>query len=300
MKMKRIATIAFSLLVAAAALTACDRDYVTYSEGERIQFVDTLQTYPVTVDGEGLSVRVASTIKCDYDRTFGIEVVDKGSTAIENYHYNLSSNSVTIKAGEYAADVKVIGHYDNIEASDSIGTVLRIVAPEQVNWEMYGNETKIVFMKSCPFSTADFTADGGNFIFYATFPFSDSEVKRSLVKAEALPDGERIRFKALFGDADGRFDIVMRFRTDDPLEPEVEVLDQTGFYTANYGNVTVHTYDGAPNYYYSCQKFIHVYLTCELPEIGTFGTYQYILEWISQKDADYYARYGFPSTGLGM
>lgn len=296
--MKRIATIALPLLAAGSLLVGCDRDYVTYSEGERIQFVDTLQTYPVTVDGEGLSVRIASTVSCDYDRTFGIEVVDKGSTAIENFHYNLSSNSVTIKAGEYAAEVKVIGHYDHIEAADSIGTILRIVAPEQVNWEMYGKETKVVFMKSCPFSTADFTADGGNFIFYATFPYSDSEISKHLVKAEALPDGKRIRFKALFSDADERFDIVMSFKTDDPLEPEVEVLAQTGFYAANYGNVTVHTYDGASNYYYSCQKFIAFYLTCELPDIGTFGTYQYILEWISQKDADYYASNGFGSSGM--
>lgn len=298
--MKRIATIALSLLTAGVFMTGCDRDYVTYSEGERILFVDTLQTYPVTKDGDGLNVRISSTVKCDYDRTFGIEVVDKGSTAIENFHYNLSSNSVTIKAGEYAADVKVIGHYDNIEASDSIGTILRIVAPEQLNWEMYGNQTKIVFMKSCPFSTEDFTADGGNYIFYATFPFSDSEIKKFLVKAEAMPDGERIRFKALFGDADGRFDIIMRFKTDDLLEPKVEVLNQTAFYASNYGNVNVYTYDSGTNYYYACQKFITFALTCELPDIGTFGAYQYILEWISQKEADYYTRNGFPSTGLDL
>ena len=54
------------------------------------------------------------------DRTFGIEIDDKASNAIENKHYEIESNTVTIKAGELAANLRIRGLYDNIGKTDSL------------------------------------------------------------------------------------------------------------------------------------------------------------------------------------
>ena len=92
----------YFMLSAVAALfaVACDEEYVTYSDAEYVMFAEQQSTNMVLVDQEYFSVPVASTVACDYDRTFGVEVIDKGSNAIEGKHYRLLSNSVTIPAGE--------------------------------------------------------------------------------------------------------------------------------------------------------------------------------------------------------
>ena len=296
--MKRFIILAITLFAAGALTTGCDADRVSYSEAERIMFADTLQTCPVVPDNDaGFAVKVASTVRCDYDRTFGVEVVDAGSTAIENYHYRLAANSVTIKAGEGAAEVRLLADYDHFEASDSLGVVLRLVTPDAVKWDMYPQQTKVVFMKCCPFDIHDWTSDGGNFILYATFPFSDSSIEKRLVKAEAMPDGRRIRFKSMLGEG---FDLKMRFSTGDPLDPTVEVLPKKAFFASNYGDIYSQTDPAASSYYYACQKQIVFYLLSYSDNVGSFGSYAYILEWITQKQADYYASHGFPASGLGF
>ena len=59
-------------------------------------FADTLSTNMVFPDEAYFSIPVASTVACDYDRTFAVEVIDQGSNAIEGYHYRLKSNTITI------------------------------------------------------------------------------------------------------------------------------------------------------------------------------------------------------------
>ena len=120
-------------------------------------FADTAATYMVLQDKEYFSVPVTSTVACDYDRTFGVEIIDQGSNAVEGKHYRLLSNTITIKAGQRAANVEVRGLYDNIEPTDSLGFILKLVMPEQVNWNLYHDQTKVVMMKSCPYDVNDFT-----------------------------------------------------------------------------------------------------------------------------------------------
>ena len=69
--------IAISFL-AAAVLTGCKENYVTYDDAEYVMFADTMATYPVRMDVEYFSIPVVSTVVRDYDRTFGVEVIDKG------------------------------------------------------------------------------------------------------------------------------------------------------------------------------------------------------------------------------
>ena len=67
-------TIAFMTV----ALSSCHERYVTYSDAEYVMFADTLKTYPVMSGDEYFSVPVVSTVIRNYDRTFGVEIIDKG------------------------------------------------------------------------------------------------------------------------------------------------------------------------------------------------------------------------------
>ena len=68
-------------LILALALTlgfvSCDEEYVTYSDAEYVMFAQEQSENLVLADAEYFTVPVASTVACDYDRTFGVEVVDK-------------------------------------------------------------------------------------------------------------------------------------------------------------------------------------------------------------------------------
>ena len=96
--MKQVYKYIVMLFAAVSLLPGCHERYVTYSDDEYVMFADTLATYPVQKDVEWFSIPVVSTVIKDYDRTFAVEVIDKGSNAIENFHYRLESNTITIKA----------------------------------------------------------------------------------------------------------------------------------------------------------------------------------------------------------
>ena len=81
--MKKIFINALLAIVVASVAVGCDEQYTTYSGPEYVMFADSVSTNMILADVEYFSVPVASTVACDYDRTFGVEVVDKGSNAIE-------------------------------------------------------------------------------------------------------------------------------------------------------------------------------------------------------------------------
>ena len=159
MKSMRNIFLFFVAAFATSLFISCDEEYITYSDAEYVMFSEQQSTNMVLADNEYFGVAVASTVACGYDRTFGVEVVDKGSNAIEGKHYRLLSNSVTIPAGELAAEVKVQGLYENIEPTDSLGFVLRLVMPDKLKWNLYedSDQTKVVMYKSCPFVRENFT-----------------------------------------------------------------------------------------------------------------------------------------------
>ena len=130
---------------------------MTYSDAEYVMFADTLAAYPVQKDVDFISIPVVSTVIKDYDRTFGVEIIDKESNAIETLHYRLESNTVTIKAGENRADVRLKGIYDNIEDEDSLVVCLQLVMNKNLEMPLYGPRTKVELVKVCPFDINDFT-----------------------------------------------------------------------------------------------------------------------------------------------
>ena len=252
----------------------------------------------ILADDEYFGVAVASTVACDYDRTFGVEIVDKGSNAIEGKHYRLLSNSVTIPAGELATEVKVQGLYENIEPTDSLGFVLRLVMPEKLKWSLYedSDQTKVVMYKSCPFVRENFTGwCVVTSLLLRDYPGDNTSYQR-LIRTEAHPTDENtVILRSCFYDG---YDLTIRFHPEDAANPLVtmdkdQVLsDEASVFGQILGDnhiLTTHSFY-YPSYFNSCQRFVelwnHVYVENLGETIGTVGHYYNILEWISDEEAE--------------
>ena len=297
MNMKKIYFI-LSAFVAMAAIVACDEEYVTYNDAEYVMFAEEQSTNMVLADQEYFTVPVASTVACDYDRTFGVEVVDKGSNAIEGKHYRLLSNSVTIPAGELAADVKVAGLYENIEPTDSLGFVLKLVMPEQLKFNLYegSDQTKVVMYKSCPFDRNNFT---GWCILTSMllrdYP-GDNQSYQRLIRTEAHPtEPNTVILRSAFYDG---YDMTITFNPENPANPLVTmdkdqvVSDEASVFGQILGDnhiLGTHSFY-YPSYFNSCQHFVELWMQVYVENlgesVGTVGHYYNILEWISDEEAE--------------
>lgn len=289
-------------LILTLALTlgfvSCDEEYVTYSDAEYLMFAQEQSINMVLADQEYFTVPVSSTVACDYDRTFGVEVVDKGSNAIEGKHYRLLSNSVTIPAGKLAADVKVAGIYDNIEATDSLGFVLKLVMPKQLKWDLYegSDQTNVVMYKACPFDRNNFTGWCIlTSLLLRDYPGDNAGYQR-LIRTEAHPAEENtVILRSCFYDG---YDITITFNPENLANPLVtmdkdQVLsDEASVFGQILGDnhiLTTHS-NYYPSYFNSCQRFVelwnHVYVENLGQTVGTVGHYYNILEWISDEEAE--------------
>lgn len=284
--------------IATSMLASCAEEYVTYSDAEYVMFSETQSMNMILADNEYFGVAVASTVACDYDRTFGVEIVDKGSNAIEGKHYRLLSNSVTIPAGELATEVKVQGLYENIEPTDSLGFVLRLVMPEKLKWSLYedSDQTKVVMYKSCPFVRENFTGwCVVTSLLLRDYPGDNTSYQR-LIRTEAHPTEENtVILRSCFYDG---YDLTIRFHPEDAANPLVtmdkdQVLsDEASVFGQILGDnhiLTTHSFY-YPSYFNSCQRFVelwnHVYVENLGETIGTVGHYYNILEWISDEEAE--------------
>lgn len=285
--------IAIPLLALLSA--ACQERYVTYDDAEYVMFADTLATYPVQKDVEYFSIPVVSTVVRDYDRTFGVEIIDKGSNAIENLHYRLQSNTVTIKAGETCADVLVHGYYDNIEPTDSLGFQLQLVMNDKLEMPYYGKQTKAVLMKSCPFDINSFT---GYCVLTSMFLYDYSLTGRyqRLIYTEKHPTEENmIICHDWYNDG---YDVTMTFNADDPMKPLVTMdpdqvaSDEGSFFGTAHGDDKILVTNSAlyDSIFYPCGSYlylwVHVYVENLGVSVGTVGHYYNIMEWVSDEEAD--------------
>ena len=263
--------IAIPLLAVLSA--ACQERYVTYDDAEYVMFADTLATYPVQKDVEYFSIPVVSTVVRDYDRTFGVEVIDKGSNAIENVHYRLKSNTITIKAGETRADVLVHGFYDNIEATDSIGFTLQLVMNDKLEMPLYGRQAKAVLMKSCPFDINSFT---GYCVLTSMFlyDYSITGSYQRLVYTEKHPTEENmIICRNWINDG---YDVTMRFNTADPMKPFVTMdpdqvaSDEGSFFGTAHGDDKILVTNSAlyDSVFYPCGSYLYLWVEVYVENLG--------------------------------
>ncbi len=274
---------------------ACQERYVTYSDAEYVMFADTLATYPVQQDVEYFSIPVVSTVTRDYDRTFGVEIIDKGSNAIEKLHYSLKSNTVTIKAGENRADVQVHGHYENIGATDSLGFQLQLVMNDALEMPMYGKQTKVVLMKSCPFDINNFT---GYCVLTSMFlyQYSLTGIYQKLVYTEKHPtEDNMIICRDWINDG---YDVTMRFNADDPMKPFITMdegqvaSDEGSFFGTVHGDDKILVRNSAlyDSIFYPCGNYLYVWTEMYVENlgvpVGTVGHFYNIMEWVSDEEAE--------------
>ena len=299
--MKQIFKYITVLFAAASVLSSCHERYVTYSDNEYVMFADTLATYPVQKDVEWFSIPVVSTVVKDYDRTFGVEIIDKGSNAIENVHYRLESNTVTIKAGENRTDVKVHGYYDNIEATDSLGFELQLVMDKNLEMPLYGKGTKAVLMKSCPFDINNFT---GYCVLTSMFlyNYSPTGAYQKLVYTEKHPTQENmIICRNWLNDG---YDVTMTFNADDPMKPLVTMdrdqvaSDEGSFFGTAHGDnkILVTNSSYYDSVFYPCGSYLYIWTEMYVENlgatVGTVGHFYNIMEWISDEEAERLKREG--------
>ena len=293
--MKRIIEYMTLFLAYSLIFWGCQERYVTYDDAEYVMFADTLATYPVQQDVEWFSIPVVSTVVRDYDRTFGVEIIDKGSNAIENIHYRLQSNTITIKAGETRADVMVHGYYDNIGATDSLGFTLQLVMNDKLEMPLYGKQAKAVLMKSCPFDINSFT---GWSVLTSMFLYNYSVTGsyQRLVYTEKHPTEENMIICRNW-IRDG-YDVTMTFHPEDPMKPFVTMeegqvaSDEGSFFGITHGDDKILVTDSAlyDSIFYPCGNYLYIWTEMYVENlgtpVGTVGHFYNIMEWISDEEAE--------------
>ena len=297
--MKQILKYIVMSFVAAMALNACQERYVQYEGAEYVMFADTLQIYPIQENAETFSIPVVSTVKRSYDRTFGVEVIDKSSNAIERRHYSIESNTVTIKACETRADVRVRGHFANIGDADSLGFTLQLVMKDELVMPLYGNQTKAVLMKTGPFNIEKFT---GYCVLSSMFLQQYNQVGgfNRLVYTEPHPTMKNtIICRNWLKDG---YDVEMTFNDEDPLLPVVTMeravaSDQGSFFGTVYGEwgdkLYVQSSALAQSIYYPLGGYLYVWTEISVEEFGVVGHFYNVMEWVSDEEAERIMREGF-------
>ena len=293
--MKQIIKYMTLAFLTVAALDSCKERYVTYSDAEYVMFADTLATYPVQDTVEYFSIPVVSTVIRDYDRTYGVEIIDKGSNAIENLHYRLQSNTITIKAGVNRADVMVHGYYENIEATDSLGFTLQLVMDEKYVMPLYGKQTKAVLMKSCPFDINDFT---GYCVLTSMFLYNYNATGsyQRLVYTEKHPtEPNTIICRNWINDG---YDVTMTFNASDPMKPFVTMdagqvaSDEGSFFGISYGDDKLLVTNSSlyDSIFYPCGRYLYIWTEMYVENlgepVGTVGHFYNIMEWVSNEEAE--------------
>lgn len=292
-------------LIVALALLSCKEQYTTYSDAEYVMFADSISTNMVQRDNSRFKVAVASTVARSYDRTFGVEIVDAGSNAVEGKHYRLLTSSVTIPAGELAADVEVEGIYDNIEATDSLGFKLRLIMAEQLKWDLYKDSdmTKVVMYKSCPFDRNTFTGYAVlTSLLLRDYPGENMSYQKVIYTEPHPTEEDMIVLHDCFYNG---YDITLTLHGGNAAEPKVTMeSDQVLSDEASvFGQILGDNHilgESSPyyaSYFNSCQRFVvlwlHVYVEDLGTPIGTVGNFYNVLEWISDEEAERLKREGF-------
>jgi hypothetical protein len=304
--MKRIFNILL-LIAVCVGIESCNENYTKYDGAEYLMFADTLTTNAVLENGEPFKVSISSTVARKYDRTYAVEIVDKGSNAIEGKHYRLKSNTFTIPAGKLSTDIEVYGIYDNIESTDSLGFTLQLVMPEELKWDLYPkhNRTKVTMFKSCPFDINEWggTKDGSvdkpkyclltSLLLYS-YPGTNTSYSRVVKCYKHKSMENTIIMDDLFYDG---FDVLLTFDTSNPSEPLLKMQsdqvigDEWAVFGYAYGDGKIlgtHS-PAAVSYYNSCQKYAELWVLMYVKDfsttIGHMGNFYNVLEWISEEEA---------------
>lgn len=285
-------------MAAAAVLSAagCQEPHTHYSDAEYVMFADTASVHMILKEANTFEVPVTSTVACDYDRTFGVEVLDGGSKAIERLHYRLASNMVTIKAGQRSADVKISVNYDELKDNDTLNVRLRLVMPQAVKWELYGDETNVKMVKSEAWSARKYTGwcVVSSALLY-NYPGNNTSIQRLIYTEQDPTDDKTVVLHSFLYDG---YDVRIRFKTDDADKPHIaiekdQILGNSReiFFTVHGdGNVLVAESPYYDSYFMALNRYAVLYLYVYVEDLGdAYGVVDFysqnVLEWVTNEEA---------------
>ncbi len=274
----------------------CEADKTVYDGPSYILFSDSAFVLPVQNSKDYFEIPISATQTAPYDRTLAVEIIDKQSNAIEGKHYQLESNTITIKAGERATKVKLRGIYENIGISDSIGVTLRLIINKNNQWKLYGTDTKVRLKKTCPFDINAFTGycTVTSTYFSSYMPYLNLRLIKSKIDPE---NANGIILENYFYEG---FDVKIGFDTSNPLHPLLKMKEQIFASTSEafgtiYGDGKIRITQPSlyRSYYSTCEAFAFQYMTLHVPNVGTVGTFVNVIKWISDDEAAKLKREGY-------
>jgi len=289
-----------------AGFTGCEEEYTVYDGPLYIMFADTLSVVGVENSNTYHDIHIGATKASDKDRTFAVEVIEQESSAIEGRHYEIESNTVTIKAGELATNVRIRGIYENlaVDVENLPVLTLRLITPDETHCNLYekdGLETKVMLQKICPFDVNAFT---GYAMVTSTFLYNYVGSYNRLIETSVDTTDTERKTVILHDYLYDGYDVKVRFTTNDMLNPLIEMDDQPMASTGEafgtiYGDGMLHIYQPSSmvSYYSSCEKFILQYMTVWVPGMepgyNTVGTFINAVEWISDDEARILKQQGY-------
>jgi hypothetical protein len=221
------------------------------------------------------------------------------SNAIERKHYSLESNTITIKAGETRADVKVRGHFENIGEADSLGFALQLVMKDELVMPLYGKLTKAVLMKTGKFDRSKFT---GYCVLSSMFlqNYSQTGEYNRLIFTEPHPTLKNtVICRNWLKDG---YDVELTFNDDDPLMPIVTMArtvagDQGSFFGTAYGQwgdkLYVRSSNLAQSIFYPLGGYLYIWTEISVDEYGIVGNFYNVMQWVTDEEAERIKREGF-------
>ncbi|MGM9785683.1 MAG: DUF4984 domain-containing protein [Candidatus Cryptobacteroides sp.] len=295
------------ILASCAMVTSCQEEYITYNDAEYVMFADTLATYAIQENEVKFNIPVVSTVARNYDRTFAVEVIDVQGQAVEKLHFSLESNTVTIKAGQTRADVVGFGNYDNLDPAEPVYLTLQLIAPEAVQMPLYGNRTKAVLQKVCPFKPEDFS---GWCVFSSMFlyQYSMTGSYQRLVNCKVKEGTENdvnpvIICRNLFKDG---YDVEIAFHPEDPLNQYVTVpegqaaADEYSFFGISYGDNAILVRNSAlySSNFFTYGRYLYVWTELYVETLGelygSVGHFYNVMEFVSDAEARRLFNEGMP------
>ena len=275
-------------------LFSCDKQEITYSGPDYVQWADSLTTLPVVDDEEVFDIRVSAMNTSDRDRNVAVELIADKSNAIQGHHFDLLTHTAVIPAGSRTASVRVRAYNSHLEANDSIGFILRLLIPESTVSPLYGTETRVMLQKAKRFDINDFT---GYAVVQSTWMYYYMTPQERLFVVEKDKDVEnRIILRDLYYD---NYDVRLDLTSDNILEPKLHFETQvfaptTEAFGTIYGNGKIMMDELAAyvSYYSSLEKFICFYTNLYVTDVGTVGDFVHLIYFVSDEEAKKLLREG--------
>lgn len=273
------------LVLISVLFVSCNETRIIYDGKPYIAFSDTLYIVPATSDGMSTEIPVASLSACDYDRTYFIESLAGESNAVEGYHYNIDSHTITIPAGETVVHMKVTPVYENIEDLDSLGFSLRLVSEYDDVFNEEKSLAKVRLKKVCPFVPENFV---GYCRVYSNFlNIYTGDILRDITCVLDENDENVFIFKDFYDDG---YDLRVRVDNSDILNPVLElpedqcIADIRHFMQKPHGSNEMMATEiaGTVNDIDFCKKMANLYLYYYVEDIGYIGGFQNIIRWLDE------------------